>query len=418
MTAAGVAGVVLMSLPAVPAYAATRVVITGGGWGHGLGLSQWGAYERASNGWGAERILRHYYTDTTVERADLPNDVRAGILQGQSEINFTSAPIGAGDGEVSLSLKGSEPFASGDRSTNWTVRPGPSGSVYIFKNGNPVSDDGDRTLGGRKPVIVEYERYDSLLRVADEGTNYKHGTMEFGSYGGTCLQGRCLRLVGKVPLEEYLLGIAEVSASWPKESLRAQAIIARTYVSHKIRTSGQHRSTCDCAVYDTSYDQVYLGDSRRLVAGSYWDNWRRAVRSTESEAVLYKGTPILALYMSSSGGHTEDNEDVWGGTPLPYLRGVPDRADRTAPNANHTWRVEMSWATFSSRLSSYFGTGPVERFTLKQPFGVSGRVTVVKGDGTGGALVVGSTKSVRADGYQIKSALGLKDTLFRVKIVN
>jgi SpoIID/LytB domain protein len=381
-------------------------------------LSQWGAYERASNGWGAGRILRHYYTDTTVKVADLPGEVRVGILQGQSEIAFDSAPVGSGNGEIGFAFKGSRPFVTGDRRTDWRVTPGPSGSVYIYKNGNPVSVDGDRTLGGRKPVVIKYEPYDSMLRVLDEGTDYKHGMMVLGSYGGSCLDGRCLRLVGKVLLEDYLLGIAEVSASWPKESLRAQAIIARTYVSHKIRTSGQHRSTCDCAVYDTAYDQVYLGDSRRIAAGSYWKRWLRAVKSTAGQAVLYNGAPILALYMSSSGGHTEDNEDVWGGTPLPYLRGVPDHADSTSPNTNHTWRVEMSWSTFSSELNSYFGTGSLRRFVLVKPFGVSGRVTVVKSSDAGGVRIAGATKTVRASGYQVKSALGLKDTLFRVKIVD
>ena len=394
------------------------MVITGGGWGHGLGLSQWGTYERARRGHGAGRILRHYYTDTTVEKTNLPNKVRVGLLQAQSEIAFGSKAGGRGGGQVSFAVKGSKPFVSGDSGTDWTVQPGPSGSVYIYKNGDPVLLEGDRTIGGRKPVLIEYEPYKTLLRVVDEDNFYRHGTMILGSYGGSCPDGRCLRLMANIPMEDYLLGIHEVSASWPKESLRVQAIIARTYVSHMTRTSGTHRSSCDCAVYDSSYDQVYTGDDRRVDAGSYWDEWRRAVRSTEDKAVLYKGQPILALYMSSSGGHTEDNEDVWGGTPLPYLRGVPDGADSTSANIFHDWRVEMSWSSFSSSLDSYFGTGTLERFELKNPFGVSGRVTVVKSDGTGGARIVGTARSVRASGSQIKSALGLKDTLFRVKIVD
>ncbi|MDQ4095508.1 MAG: SpoIID/LytB domain-containing protein [Actinomycetota bacterium] len=418
VVAAALLGTVVATLPAIPARAATKVVITGGGWGHGLGLSQWGAYERAGNGWSADRILRHYYTDTTVKATNLPNQVRVGLLQGQSEIEFTSSALRADGGRLAFAVKGSEPFVSGGTNANWKVQPGPRGSIYLFKNGDVVRDSGDRTLGGNQPVVVEYEPYDTLVRVVDKDTSYKHGEMLLDSYGGSCLDGRCLRLVGAIPMEEYLLGIAEVSASWPKESLRVQAIIARTYASHKIKTTGQHRDTCDCAVYDSSYDQVYLGDDRRLAAGSYWGNWRRAVRSTEDHAVLYDGVPILALYMSSSGGHTEDNEDVWGGTPLPYLRGVNDRADSTSANINHEWRVEMSWSSFSSKLDAYFGTGPVQRFTLERPFGVSGRVTVVKADGSGGVRIVGAERTVRASGYQVKSALGLKDTLFRVDFVD
>lgn len=414
--AALVLAIVAATLPVLPAQAATRVIITGGGWGHGLGLSQWGAYERAGNGWRAGRILRHYYTDTTVKATNLPNQVRVGLLQNQSEIAFTSDALRSGGGTLAFAIKGSEPFVTGGSNATWTVRPGPRGSIYLYKNGDVVRDDGDRTLGGKRPVIVEYEPYNTLVNVVDKSMGYKHGEMILDSYGGSCLDGRCLRLVAQVPMEDYLLGIAEVSASWPKESLRTQAIIARTYASYKIKTSGQHRSTCDCAVYDSSYDQVYLGDDRRLAAGSYWRNWKRAVRSTEDQAVLYNGAPILSLYMSSSGGHTEDNEDVWGGTPLPYLRGVNDRADSTSANINHKWREEMSWSSFSSQLDAYFGTGAVQRFTLEKPFGVSGRVTVVKSDGSGGVRIVGSARTVRASGYQVKSALGLNDTLFRVEI--
>ncbi|HYN36204.1 MAG TPA: SpoIID/LytB domain-containing protein, partial [Actinomycetota bacterium] len=223
------------------------------------------------------------------------------------------------------------------------------------------------------------------------------------------------RLMSEVPLDEYVLGIAEVSASWPTEALKAQAIIARTYVSYKTQTSGKHRDPCDCAVYDSSYDQVYSGNDRKVDAGSYWKYWRRAVRATESQAVLYKGAPILALYMSSSGGHTENNEDVWGGTPLPYLRGVRDRPDATEANIYHKWRVEMSRSTFSAKLNAYFGTGTLKRFVIKKPLGVSGRVTMVKSDGGGGVRIVGSARTVRASGSQVKTALGLMDTLFKVR---
>ena len=397
------------SLPVAPALAGGNVVITGGGWGHGLGLSQWGAYERARKGHSAERILRHYYSDTTVGTTKLPGNARVGLLQSQTVMEFRS------DGEIAFSVGGNEPFATGNSRTDWKVEPAGAGAVRVFKNGTEVSNKGDSTLGGKKAVRISYEPYGSTLEVVDKGNRYAHGHMEINSYGGSCEGGRCMRLVAEVPLEDYVLGIAEVSASWPKESLRAQAIIARTYVSHKTFTSGRHRDPCDCAVYDSAYDQVYLGEDRKVDAGSYWKKWRRAVRSTEGLAVLYKGEPILALYMSSSGGHTENNENVWGGTPLPYLRGVPDRPDSTSANTNHKWRVEMSRSSFSSKLDAYFGTGTLKKLVLLKPLGVSKRVTVVKGRSVGGALIVGSARTVRASGSQLKTALGLKDTLFEIR---
>ena len=406
------------ALPSAPALAASKVVITGGGWGHGLGLSQWGTYERARQGHNASRILRHYYTGTTVAETKLPATVRVGLLQAQTEIAFSSTPASPGGGKVTFAVRGSKPFVSGSSGTAWRVQPAPAGAVFLFKNNKPVSINGDKTLGGKNPVVVSYEPHGTLLRVVDEANSYRYGTMILDSYSGACLAGSCLRLVSEVPIEDYVLGIAEVAPYWPKEALRTQAIIARTYASHKINTTGQKRQSCACAVYDSSYDQVYIGDDRRVDSGAYWKDWKRAVRSTAGTAVLYNGSPILALYMSSSGGHTENNEDVWGGTPLPYLRGVPDAQDATSANVNHSWRVEMSWEVFSSKLSAYFGTGTLQSFKLKNPFGVSGRVTVVKSESEGGVRIVGSARTVRASGSQVKSALGLKDTLFRVDIVD
>jgi SpoIID/LytB domain protein len=224
-------------------------------------------------------------------------------------------------------------------------------------------------------------------------------------------------MIMQIPMQEYLLGISEVSPYWPKESQKVQAILSRTYVTHRVQSYGQHRVTCNCAVYDTAADQVFIGHDRRTESGTYWKKWKRAVNGTEDELVLYKGKAILALYMSSSGGHTENNENVWGGSPIPYLRGVRDPHDKVSANVNHRWRVKMSRSTFSTRLDAAFGIGKLRRFVIKRPLGVSDRVTVVKG-GDGGVKIVGSQRTVRVSGYSVKTALGLNDTLFEVKFVD
>ena len=108
---------------------------------------------------------------------------------------------------------------------------------------------------------------------------------------------------------------------------------------------------------------------------------------------------------------------MWGGTPIPYLRGVRDRADRVSANPNHTWSLSMRWRAFENKLQAAYGIGNLRAFRLLRPFGVSGRVTVVKPDNTGGVRIRGSRKTVRASGWSVRSALGLKDTLFRVEIV-
>jgi hypothetical protein len=76
----------------------------------------------------------------------------------------------------------------------------------------------------------------------------------------------------------------------------------------------------------------------------------------------------------------------------------------------------MGWQAFSSKLNAAFNTGALQKFQLVKPFGVSGRVTVVKGPDRGGVRIVGANRTARASGWDIRAALGLKDSLFRVDV--
>ena len=169
-------------------------------------------------------------------------------------------------------------------------------------------------------------------------------------------------------------------------------------------------------MYDSTIDQAYIGDAKRTGSGVYWDDWKNAVDATNNQIVKHHGGTIQALYSSSSGGHTEDNENVWGGSAIPYLRGVTDKPDRAGgDNPNYKWKVTMSYASFSSKLNSAYGTGALKDFELVKPFGVSGRVTMVVNN-RGGARVEGTNKTARVSGWSLRSTLGLKDTLFRVDL--
>jgi SpoIID/LytB domain protein len=415
MTVLSVA-LMLAFLPA-PALAGRTVVITGGGWGHGLGMSQYGSYGMALNGRSADGILEHYYSGASVQWAHMPDRLRVGLLQGRRSISATSSTYLPGHGRVIFKVAKGMRIASGGTGSQWRVVPSSTGRMRLYKNGNKIIREGRSAFGSpRRPIVAQYEQFGSLIGITEKANRYAYGRMDFGTYRSSSCGDYCLRLVLRIPMQKYLFGLGEVPASWPQASLRSQAIAGRTYAFEKFRRSGQHRYPCDCAVYDSTYDQAYIGDAKRTGSGAYWDDWQEAVIATRSEVILYNGAPIQAFYSSSSGGHTESNENVWGGTAVPYLRGVPDAADAVAGNPNHTWRVVMSWLDFSSRLNSTFNTGAVERFQLVKPFGVSGRVTVVKGPDRGGVRIVGSKRTVRASGTAVKSALSLKDSLFRVEV--
>jgi SpoIID/LytB domain protein len=396
---------------AAPAGASERVVIKGGGWGHGIGMSQYGAYGLAKRGKRAGAILRHYYRGVDLSRRRMPK-VRVGLLQYDSSIGMSS-----NGGRVEFKVVGTKGrIARGTASDSWSVQPSSTGRIRLYKNGNQVVRDGRRAFGGpSKPLLAIYENFGSSVSVAEKGTAYRYGRLEVGSYASSsCGAGYCLRLVLKVSMQKYLYGLGEVPSSWPGAVLQAQAIAGRTYAYRKIKAYGQHTSPCNCAVVDSVYDQAYIGDAKRTGSGEYWDDWKRAVDRTDRKVILFNGEPIQALYSSSSGGHTENNENVWGGSPLPYLRGVKDPTDGVAVNPNHSWRLEMSRSELASKLNAAYGIGSLKAIKLVRPFGVSGRVTVVKPGVGGGVKIVGTNRTVRVSGWSLRSALGLKDTLFRI----
>ena len=111
------------------------------------------------------------------------------------------------------------------------------------------------------------------------------------------------------------------------------------------------------------------------------------------------GDTIQAFYMSSSGGFTEDNENVWGGTPIGYLRGVCDPGDYTAANPSATWEVTLTAGRVTKALS--LGIGTITGFVNPQR-GVSGRII-------SGHRSAARTARNSISGTALRSALGLRD---------
>ena len=401
------------------AHADRKVTIKGGGWGHGIGMSQYGAYGRALKGKSGTEIVKTYYTGTKVNERPMPSKIRVGLLQSGKSVGFSSSAFKQDGGKLVFKVKGSKnQIAQGGTSADWRVDLSSTGGVKLFKNGKRIEKEGNKVFGDPDhPLVVRYEEYGSLLSVTQKSIDYAYGRIEVWPFATSVCGGNfCLETVIVLPMQRYLYGLGEVPASWPKGALEAQAIAGRTYAFKRVEDSGQFRVPCLCAVVDSTLDQAYIGDAKRTGSGQYWKDWKKAVDNTKDVVITYKGDPISALYSSSSGGYTEDNENVWGGSPYPYLRGVKDGPDAVAANPNHSWKITMSWAEFSVKLNAAFDTGKVVRVVLKKPFGVSGRVTVVKSATKGGVKIVGKDATRRESGWDVRNALGLKDTLFRIKV--
>jgi SpoIID/LytB domain protein len=379
----------IVAAPSEPAAAAGSFTFFGSGWGHGIGLSQYGAYGLALDGWGSGRILTHFYSHTRVVKGPAPPRLRIGLVQGRSRLRLTALA-----GPVDLRLdnpKKGDVVATIPEGKTWTVRVARSKYRIIDGAGKRV---GGRVGGPRTDLFASYEPNGARVRIPQAGHTYNRGWVEFNIY--SCASACTMRLVLSIHPQDYLYGIAEVPSSWPRAALRAQAIAARTYAFRRVQTSGQHRDVCNCALYASSLDQVYAGWDKE--GGLDGRRWVAAVNRTDGQVVVYHGQLIEAFYSSSSGGYTENNENVWGGTPVPYLRGVCDPGDYTPANPNAIWQVSMSASSVTSRLG--LGIGRVRRFA-NVVRGVSGRVISVVVHGTRGRATIG--------GGDLRSRLGLND---------
>ncbi len=376
--------------PAVPASGADSFTFFGSGWGHGLGLSQWGAYGLSLDGWKAPRILTHFYSHTRVGTdGSPPRRLRVGLVQGRGRLHLTAI-----SGKVNLRLgspKRGDVVATIPNGETWTVRVASGRYRILDASGRRVG----RAVGGpRTNLYATYEPTTARVRIPEAGHTYNRGWIEFNIYD--CAAACRMRLILSIRPQDYLYGLAEVPSSWPRPALQAQAIAARTYAFRRVQASGQHRAVCNCALYATSADQVYAGWDKE--GGPDGARWVGAVDATNGKVLVYKGQLIQAFYTSSSGGYTENNENVWGGSPIPYLRGVCDPGDYTAANPNAVWRVSMTAREVTSRLG--LGIGRVRRFT-NVVRGVSGRIVTV--------VVRGSTGSATISGSTLRAALGLND---------
>ena len=138
-------------------------------------------------------------------------------------------------------------------------------------------------------------------------------------------------VANRLPLERYLLGLAEVPPDWPAEALKAQAIAARTYALNTLdRPSAGAAATYGFDICASIECQVFSG--AEVLQQSDGQRWADAVRTTAGEAILYEGRPILARYHSVSGGQTFDNEQIFPGEgSFPYLRGVSSTTEEASP---------------------------------------------------------------------------------------
>ncbi len=398
----------LAVLPAAPAAAgATTQTFTfyGAGWGHGVGMSQWGAYGLALQGWSYQRILGFYYRGTQLSTVSTPQAIRVGLLQSrwQTSIQATNGPVD---------------LRVGDPVTGTVIGTIPAGQTWVValrsNDGRLWVRQQDGTwLGGQgyggtsQSLFAVYQPTSTVVYLPATGHRYNAGVLEFDVYQPCPTCGYRQRAIAVVDTDQYVWGIAEVPASWPMAALEAQAVAARTYAVEHATVLGQHRSGCNCAVLSSTSDQVYSGYDE--IAGYDGSRWLAAANATAGQIVTYQGQPAETFYSSSSGGYTESPVQAWGGTNLPYLREGCDPGDYTAANPNATWEYSFSATSLESKLTSWFGTdvGPVTGIAVTSRSGAARALSVT---------VTGSGGAITTTGASLAGALGLPSPLFYVNV--
>ena len=346
--------VALAGFGAVPARvdaAATPpppVTFYGRGWGHGVGMSQYGARGRALAGQLAPAILAHYYAGTTAGTRDPGTIVRVLLLTGLAATTANPATIVGLGGRWSIDgiprtfpAKGRltlAPTASG--ATTWTLKAiAPTGTV-LYRT----------TVSGA--VVIRPAPGLGLLQVLSKPStsNIYRGYVRIGLT-------TTATVVNHVAIDAYLRGVVplEMPASWPVEALKVQAIAARSYALQAI-----HPTTGSFDLHDDTRSQVYRGQMGENAATD-------AVIAATGGKVLLSGSAVAnCLFHSADGGWTENNENVFVSStgsivagPVSYLRGSSDRApdgssyDKASPYA--TWKT----ATYTNaQLSAFFATDP------------------------------------------------------------
>jgi stage II sporulation protein D len=334
----------------VTSPAASVLVLRGHGWGHGLGLSQWGAYGYAKHGWTYDRILAHYYTGTTLGPATVTT-VRVLLLEGKK--------------------------ATLDSVVAWTVTDSTGRKVALAPGtlvlkpklavpGKPLAPP--LTFTSKQPLVVNGKPYRGKIRVLSDG--------------------KTLQVIDALGLEAYLKGVvpAEMPSAWLPEALKAQAVAARSYA-----LAGLAKGK-DYDLYADTRSQVYGGLDAEMPATN------DAVDATKGEVVLYDGKVANTLFFSSSGGRTASAAET-NGTGVPYLVSVLDPYDTASPY--HDWGpVLFDAAKVAKQLKL---AAPLA--DLRMTTGPSGRAKSV-------TALTADDRQVTVPGSQLRTLLELRSTWF------
>jgi SpoIID/LytB domain protein len=375
---------VVSSTNSVTVPSSRTITLSGHGFGHGIGLSQYGAQNAAIKGltWGA--IMRYYYPGikgmpfTSSIRVLLTADTTASVIvTGKSGIVFRNLAT-----NKTLALPAS---ISGHTVTRWQIIPSQGkatqSALQYRTTGGWTTYKSTRWTGDGQ---FEGPSTLSLVLPDNSAVTYRGALRSALPSSGSTTRDT----LNVLSLETYLRGVvaSEMPSSWKPSALQAQAVAARTYAARSI-AAGHRYDICD-----TTACQVYRGTKAETAATD------AAISATAKTIVTYGGKPALTQFSSSSGGYSAAGSE-------PYLKQKVDTYDNFSGNPNHSWTATVK-ATTVEKAYPKIGTLKSLKITARTGGGDwGGRVSSL--------TLTGSKSSVTITGATARTALGLKSTWFR-----
>jgi stage II sporulation protein D len=396
VTALSGLGILTAAPPASAADSVARpvdgvFVVDGRGFGHGRGLSQYGAYGAAVQGLQSDAILRFYYPEAQLGSA--AGSLRRVLLTAEdADLDVVNVPglrlrdaASGASVEVGASAIWSRVRVRHDPAAG-LVAEGLAGGRWV-----PVR------IGGSEAGVLAghgvFEGPPTLTVQQPAGTRTYRGRLVAARSGQAA---RPLYVVNHVVLDDYIRGVvpAEMPASWPREALEAQAVAARSYGMQPCPQPGPFPATALYDVVDTVSCQVYGGVGGEHPASD------AAVAATAGQ-VLRTGAGVLrAEFSSSNGGWTSPG----AGAPVAREDPYDEVGARAGRSSVHRW---TGVAVPAAKLEAAFGTGPLQSIS----------VLAREGHGEWGGRVLrvrlgGASRTVEVTGAQLRTAAGLRSTWF------
>lgn len=355
------------------------VTISGKGYGHGWGMSQWGAYGAATKGLSWQKILGFYYPGTTLTKTKTSH-VRVWLSEDDADLKVLPS---TGLRVYNVGTTASYTLPTGTGYKQWRMRR--SGSVNQLQYKNAAGTWVTKAAPGLNAAKAwRFDNSANLLKVVMPSGS----TRSYRGQAGLVFTTSSAKVVNRLPLDQYVQGVvpSEMPTSWHLEAVKAQSVAARTYALRVAQSGYTGYDVCD-----TIACQVYRGSGNETARGN------SATAATAGTVVSYKGALALTQFSASNGGARAKGSQ-------PYLAAGADPYDTALTSQKWTKTVSRS-----SLGKAFSGVGTVTKVQVLARDGsgsYGGRATRIKITGSGGSKTV--------DGATFRRALGLRSELLTV----